>query len=66
MYPYHNRIRQRINNHELVDAYFTDNYPNIDGECLVLVFKTFPAFRPIRPHAYCKYQDVIAKFHLSE
>lgn len=65
MYPYHNCIRQRINNGELVDAYFADNYTNI-GKCLVLVFETTPIFRPIRPHAYSKYQDVIAKFHLSE
>lgn len=58
MYPYHNRIRQRINNGELIDFYFTNHYPKI-GECLVLVFSTSPMFRPIRPHAYHKYQDII-------
>lgn len=55
MYPYHNKIKQRIKNGELETFYFCDNYPNI-GECLVLVFKTEPVLRPIRPH---KYQDYL-------
>lgn len=54
MYSYHNRIFQRINNGELVDYYFADNYPRI-GEALVLVFNTAPFFRPIRPHKYQEY-----------
>lgn len=41
MYPYHNRIQQRIKNGELTDYYFTKNYPNI-GKALVLVFSTEP------------------------
>ena len=56
MYPYHNRIRQRIRAGELVDHYFTDNYPGI-GEALVLVFSTQPFKRPIRPH---RYVDILA------
>ena len=59
MYPYHNRIKQRIRNGELIDHYFTDNYPGI-GEALVLVFNTIPALRPIRPHRYVEYVDILA------
>lgn len=58
MYSYHNRIRQRIRAGELQSAYFRSDYPGI-GECLVLVFSTFPFMRPVRPHAYHKYQDLL-------
>lgn len=58
VYSYHNRIKQRINNGELVDHYFTNNYPGI-GEALVLVFNTDPFLRPIRPHKYHEYKEVI-------
>lgn len=62
MYPYHNRIKQRIRAGELVDHYFTDNYPRI-GEALVLVFSTAPFLRPIRPHKWSDYVDVLADYH---
>ena len=55
MYPYHNRIKQRIDNNELLNMEFVDNYPNI-GKCLVLTFGTKPYKRPIRPHAYDRYE----------
>lgn len=58
MYSYHNRIRQRINNGELVDHYLTDNYPGI-GEALVLVFSTAPFVRPIRPHRFLEYFNIL-------
>lgn len=58
MYSYHNRIKQRIKNGELIDHYFTDNYPGI-GEALVLVFNGPPFLRPIRPHKYHEYKEVI-------
>lgn len=61
MYPYHNRIKQRINAGELVDYYFTNNYPKI-GEALVLVFSTWPIRRPIRPHQWPKYVDILAEW----
>lgn len=64
MYPYHNRIKQRIASGELVDYYFTDIYPWI-GEALVLVFNTAPLFRPIRPHRYADYVDILADWRLS-
>lgn len=60
MYPYHNRIRQRINNGELVDYYFTNSYPNI-GNALVLVFNTAPFIRPIRPQKWQQYSYVLKK-----
>lgn len=58
MYPYHNRIKQRIANGELVDHYYTHNYPRI-GEALVLVFSTAPHLRPIRPHRYAEYEELL-------
>ena len=58
MYSYHNRIKQRIRNGELIDSYFTKNYPRI-GEALVLVFNTEPFLRPIRPHRMKEYEGVI-------
>lgn len=60
MYPYHNRIKQRIRNGELIDHYFTDDYPGI-GEALVLVFDTVPPIRPIRPHKWSEYSDIISE-----
>ena len=59
MYPYHNRIKQHIRSGELVDHYFTDNYLGI-GEALVLVFKSTPFLRPIRPHRWPDYVDILA------
>lgn len=48
MYPYHNKIKQRIKNGELETYFYSNSYPKI-GECLVLVFKTEPNYRPIPP-----------------
>lgn len=59
MYPYHNKIKQRIRAGELVGHYFTDNYQRI-GEALVLVFNTVPFLRPIRPHRWADYVDILA------
>ena len=58
-YSYHNRIKQRIRAGELVDHYWTDNYPRI-GRALVLVFSTEPFLRPIRPHSWKEYEGVIS------
>lgn len=58
MYPYHNKIKQRIKAGELVDHYFTDSYPRI-GSALVLVFSTEPHFRPIRPHRWAEYLPLL-------
>ncbi len=63
MYPYHNRIKQRIKNGELVDFYYTENRQGI-GECLVLVFKTDPKERPIRPYKYNEYFYILAEWKI--
>lgn len=62
MYPYHNRIKQRIKNGELVGYRFVENYPGI-GEALLLEFNTLPHIRPIRPHKYHEYVDILADFN---
>lgn len=59
MYPYHSKIKQRIRAGELMDYYFTQNYPGI-GEALVLVFSAAPFRRPIRPHRWAEYVDILA------
>lgn len=61
MYPYHNRIKQRIKDGELIDFYYTKNRKGI-GECLILVFNTEPRERPIRPYKYNEYSDILAEW----
>lgn len=58
MYPYHNKIKQRIRNGELIDWFYTDTYPRI-GTALVLVFSTEPHRRPIRPHRWPEYLPLL-------
>ena len=55
MYPYHNRIRQRINNGEFVQLIPSEK----EEFAFVLVFRTYPFTRPIRHHAKNKYLDLI-------
>ena len=62
MYPYHNRIKQRIRRGELIGFEFVDDYPGI-GEALVLKFSTYPPQRPIRPSRYVEYVDILAGWH---
>lgn len=57
MYPYHGRIR----NGGMTGFQFVDNHPGI-GECLVLEFKTYPFTRPIKPHRYCEYVDILVEW----
>lgn len=61
MYPYHNKIKQRIRAGELVTTYRADNYRGI-GEALVLVFNTPPFFRPIRPEREAEYEPILAEW----
>ena len=61
MYPYHNRIKQRITNGELIGFQFVDDYPKI-GECLLLQFNTYPPTRPIRPHRIPEYTGLLVKW----
>lgn len=61
MYPYHNKIKQRISKDELIGYEFVDNYPRI-GECLVLYFITEPCKRPIRPYRYTEYMSILKEW----
>ena len=55
MYPYHNRILQRIKNGELIGYEFCD-----DGEfVLILHFNTYPFTRPIREHSVYRYEEIL-------
>lgn len=58
MYHYHNKVKQRIRNGELIDWFYTDTYPRI-GTALVLVFATEPHRRPIRPHRWPEYLPLL-------
>lgn len=58
MYPYHNRIKQRINNRELIGFEYVDKYKNI-APCLLLYFDTEPKIRPIRQHRFNEYEKII-------
>ena len=58
MYPYHNKIKQRIKNKELVKYEYVDEYKNI-SPCLLLYFNTYPYLRPIRIHKFQEYQELL-------
>lgn len=56
-YCYHNRIRQRINNGELIGI-----EPSNKAEfAFILVFNTYPFTRPVRWHSVGKYLDLIGE-----
>lgn len=59
MYPYHNRIKQRIRAGELTSYHWDNNYPRI-GPALVLEFSTYPFVRPIRPDHWQDYDGILA------
>ncbi len=61
MYPYHNKIKQRIKNGELIGFEFTQDYGNI-GECLLLFFSSPPFIRPVRPHKYAEYTELLKNY----
>jgi len=61
MYPYHNKIKQRIKNNELVGYEYVDKYKSI-SPCLLLYFSTTPEIRPIRKHRFKEYEDILHKF----
>jgi len=58
MYPYHNKIKQRIRNRELVKYEYVDKYKDI-SPCLLLYFNTEPNLRPIRKHKFEEYQALL-------
>ena len=55
MYPYHNKIKQRIKNGELTNFEFVEKYNNI-SPCLLLYFSTEPFIKPIREHRFEEYR----------
>lgn len=58
MYPYHNKIKQRIKNQELISYEFVDKYGTI-SPCLLLHFETDPKIRPIREHRFEEYRELL-------
>lgn len=58
MYPYHNKIKQRINNGELNNFEFKDEYKGIKP-VLLLYFNTEPKIRPIRKHRFDEYLKLL-------
>jgi hypothetical protein len=63
MYPYHNRIKQRINNQELIGYEYVDKYKNI-SPCLLLHFDTEPKIRPIREHRFEQYEALFKELSI--
>lgn len=61
MYPYHNKIKQRIKNGELIKYEFVERYKNI-SPCLLLHFSTEPHVRPIREHRFSEYKQILPDF----
>jgi hypothetical protein len=58
MYPYHNKIKNRIKNNELISYEFVDTYNKI-SPCLLLRFSTKPEVRPIREHRFNEYLNIL-------
>lgn len=58
MYPYHNKIKQRIANNELIKYEFVEAYKTI-SPCLLLYFNTEPYIRPIRKHRFEEYKTIL-------
>lgn len=58
MYPYHNKIKQRIKNNELIKYEYVETYNSI-SPCLLLHFSTDPNIRPIRKHKFDEYELII-------
>lgn len=57
MYPYHNKIKQRIANKEFIRYEYVEKYRAI-SPCLVLHFETDPKMRPIREHRFEEYEEL--------
>lgn len=63
MYPYHNKIKQRINNKEFIRYEYVEKYKNI-SPCLLLHFETEPKIRPIREHRFEEYEALFKTLSL--
>ena len=62
MYPYHNKIKQRIKNNELINYEYVDNYKDI-SPCLLLYFSTKPKVKPIREHRFEEYESIFKELY---
>jgi hypothetical protein len=60
MYPYHNKIKQRIKNGELTKFEFVEEYNKI-SPCLLLYFSTEPYVKPVREHRFAEYKLILPK-----
>ena len=60
MYPYHNKIKQRIKSGDLVNFEYVEKYKNI-SPCLLLYFENEPKIRPIREHRFKEYDELLFK-----
>ena len=58
MYPYHNKIKQRIKNNELNRYEFVTRYNSI-SPCLLLYFSTEPKIKPTREHRFKEYEELL-------
>jgi hypothetical protein len=65
MYPYHNRIKQRIQNKELVSYEYIEKYKQI-SPCMLLHFSTEPTIRPIREHRFDEYEELFSKISVTK
>ncbi len=63
MYPYHNKIKSRILNKELIRFEYVEKYKTI-SPCLLLHFETEPKIRPIREHRFEEYEDLFKELSL--
>jgi hypothetical protein len=59
-YPYHNKIKQRIGQKELVRYEYVDGYNHIKGPVLLLHFDTEPKTKPIREHRFKEYEQILS------
>lgn len=57
LYPYHNKIKQRIKNNELERYEYVEKY-NAISPCLLLYFTTEPKIKPIREHRFKEYEEI--------
>ena len=62
MYPYHNKIKQRIKNRELIDYEYVERYKNI-SPCLLLYFSNEPKVKPIRAHRFEEYEKIFKEIY---
>ncbi|MFT5778627.1 MAG: hypothetical protein ACI837_001583 [Crocinitomicaceae bacterium] len=60
MYPYHNRIKERIRNMEFVRYEYVEEYNGI-SPCLLVYFSTEPRVRPIREHRFKEYETIFER-----